>query len=230
MIGGCIVTLWVSGVGLRRFNDMVGDNDNDNDVGVRLMRPADASSVARLHEQEIDFGFISTLGRRFLTTLYAAMLESGEVVIFVAQVEGRVIGFCAVTPDVSKMYKAVMHKRWWKLGLVLLPRVFSLKVIKHCYETLRYPNREDTAELPEAELVSMAVDNEWTGRGVGKLVARHAIQSVDDLGVSCLRVAVLESTVGANRFYQTIGFEFHSEIMNHGRALNIYTLDPRKRT
>lgn len=200
----------------------------NSDMNIRPMQPTDAPSVARLHEQEIDFGFISTLGRRFLTSLYATMLESGQSVIFVAEAEGRVIGFCAVTPDVGKMYKAMLHKKWWKFCLLLLPRAFSLKVIKHCYETLRYPNHKDTLDLPEAELLSMAVDKAWAGRGIGKLVTRQAIGGIAELGVSCLRVAVLESTVAANRFYPKIGFEFHSQIMNHGRALNVYTLDLKK--
>lgn len=187
-------------------------------------------SVARLHEQEIDFGFISTLGKRFLTSLYAAMLESGQAVIYVAEADGQVIGFCAVTRDVGKMYKAILHKKWWKFCLLLLPRAFSLKVITHCYETLRYPGREDTLDLPEAELLSIAVDKAWANRGIGKLLTRQAIGDIAELGVSCLRVAVLESTLAANRFYPKIGFVFHSQIMNHGRALNIYTLDLEKWT
>jgi len=203
---------------------------DNSDIDIRPMQPADAPRVARLHEQEIDFGFISTLGRRFLTSLYAAMLESGWVVIFVAEGRGRVIGFCAVTRDIGKLYKTMLQKKWWKFCLLLLPRAFSLKVIKHCYETLRYPNREEAPGLPEAELLSIAVDREWAGRGIGKLVASEAIGQIARLGVSRLRVAVLEATVAANRFYPSMGFEFHSQIMNHGRRLNIYTLDMKKHT
>ncbi|MCD4823077.1 MAG: GNAT family N-acetyltransferase [Phycisphaerae bacterium] len=195
------------------------------DIHIREMQPSDASSIAGLHETEIDFGFISTLGVRFLTHLYSAMLQSDETVIFTAEAKGLVVGFCAISKNVGKMYKTIIRKKWWVFCILLLPKLFSIKVIAHCYETLRYPDREDTLDLPEAELISIAVSKKWAGQGIGKLLTNQAISRLRDWGVPRVRVAVLDSTITANKFYPKVGFKFHSQITNHGRLLNIYILD-----
>jgi len=54
-----------------------------------------------------------------------------------------------------------------------------------------------------ADVCSMAVDPEWQGRGIGKLLLAEDCKRADQAGQD----VYLESTVAGKRLYQSAGFE-----------------------
>lgn len=191
---------------------------------VRRMKSQDAPDVALLHSGQIDFGFISTLGGRFLRLLYSAMLRSGLACIQVAEADGRVVGFVAGTPAVKRLFSRVLRKHWWRFGLILLPKALSPRVVRYCWETLRYPTRHEIEGLPEAELLSIAVAPSYAGQGIGKQLVERLLTDLRACGADAVRVAVL-ATTDANKFYQRVGFTLRGQVPSHGRALNVYVAE-----
>lgn len=192
------------------------------DLKVRLMTEADADAVARLHRTRINLGFLSTLGHSFLKNLYLGMLRYGEAIIYVAESAGEVIGFAAATPSVAGLYKRVIRAQRWKFTLILIPRLFSPKVIKNCYETFRYSSREDEQDLPQAEFLSIAVAEEYAGQGLGKVLIQRVLADLWAQGVPAVRVMVLAALNAANAFYPKLGFRLVRTVEIHGRPTHIY--------
>ena len=188
------------------------------------MTEADADAVARLHRTRINLGFLSTLGHSFLKNLYLGMLRYGEAIIYVAESADEVIGFAAVTPSVAGLYKRVIRAQRWKFALILIPRLFSPKVIKNCYETFRYSSREDEQDLPQAELLSIAVAEDCAGRGLGKVLIQRVLADLWAQGVPAVRVMVLAALQAANAFYPKVGFRFVRTVEIHARPTHIYTI------
>ncbi len=199
------------------MNDAAGSKT----TRIREMLPADAAAVARLHRDRIDIGFISSLGLTFLTVLYRGIVASGFASCVVAEDHGEVVGFVVVARDVSGLYRAVLKSNRWRLIVALLPSLVSLRVWRRCWETLRYPSRGEHADLPPAELLSIAVSQTCAGGGIGKQLVQRALDEVWRQGVGDVRVAV-GASLPANRFYQATGWVPAGTMDNHGRLLNIY--------
>lgn len=196
-------------------------------ITYRSARIEDAPDIAHLHRDEIDFGFLSTLRPGFLTVLYRAILRSNCASCIVAECQGRLIGFVAVTTDMEKMYKVVFHRSRMRLFLHLLPSLVSVRVIRYCWQTFRYPNRKPPMDLPAAELLSIAVSHCFIGQGIGKRLVNSALDRLWEIQVPAVRVAVL-ATVPANRFYQALGWVLAGTMEHHGRRLNLYVQERPK--
>jgi predicted N-acetyltransferase YhbS len=67
------------------------------------------------------------------------------------------------------------------------------------------------ADVPEAlEIKSMAVADDWQGRGIGRQLVEAAASAAETAGVSTLLVSTATADVGNLRFYQRLGFRFHA--------------------
>jgi ribosomal protein S18 acetylase RimI-like enzyme len=195
------------------------------DVTFRAMTEADAEAVARLHKEEISLGFLSSLGRRFLRVLYLGLLRSGEAVVYVAEADGRVVGFAAVTERVGGLYRKVLRSHWWRLIPILLPRLVSPAVVRHCWETLRYPSRDHAEDLPEAELLAIAVSRDAARAGIGRELLDRVLAELWARGVPAVKVLVNQILDRANAFYQTMGLRRARTIEIHGQVSNIYVAE-----
>ncbi|MHC4562004.1 MAG: GNAT family N-acetyltransferase [Planctomycetota bacterium] len=197
------------------------------DIIIRPMTESDTSTVGRLHRDEISRGFMSQLGSRFLKHLYLGILHSGLAQAYVAEDEGRVIGFAVATSDVNEMYRRVLADRRWRFVACILPRVFSPSVVRYCWENLRYPSREEVDGLPNAELLAIAVDDRCTGKGIGRRLMDKTMSQLWAQGVTSCRVMVLAALERANAFYPRVGYDHVTTIDIHGRATNVYVARPQ---
>jgi hypothetical protein len=83
-------------------------------------RQADYQRVAQLHAANIDQGFLSTLGPRFLRLLYQAIDECPGACLLLAREGGQVVGFVAGTLNMGPVYRRLL-RHWLALGLSLAP-------------------------------------------------------------------------------------------------------------
>ncbi|ETN38034.1 uncharacterized protein HMPREF1541_07657 [Cyphellophora europaea CBS 101466] len=111
--------------------------------------------------------------------------------------------------------------RWWDPRQVLKPLVSQLIRLANLFWTNRAadPEREGIVErsygyidhvwdpvksrCPSLYLESMAVDPQWQGRGIGKLLVQRGISMAEKEGIS----ASVISADGKEGFYQKCGFE-----------------------
>ena len=62
--------------------------------------------------------------------------------------------------------------------------------------------------LDEAHITNVAVDKEWRGQGVGRLLTANLMQYASNLGVVYATLEVRRGNETAKRLYQSLGFEY----------------------
>ena len=181
-----------------------------------------ARSVAALHIHGINTGFISSLGIDFVTALYEAIARSASSFGFAVEDNDKVLGFVAFTTNLSSLYKSIIAKKGWRFVLLLAGRMFSLKTVKRIFETLFYPSRVKKMDLPDAELLSIAVDPEKYHNGLATELVRKSLEYCKKIGLDKVKVLVAAANEPANRLYLKCGFKLVGQIDNHGVTSNIY--------
>jgi len=193
-------------------------------VIVRTAQPREASRVAALHADRISEGFLATLGPTFLRLLYRRALRSPEAFVLVATGcdppgHGRpedepVAGFVAGAHDLKRFYRSFLVRDGLVAGAAATPRL--LRSFGRVVETLRYPASTD--ELPNAEILAVAVDGRCTGRGIGHRLVDAATNEFDARGAPAVKVVAGSRNQPALRLYESCGFVRRSTIAVHGDA------------
>lgn len=193
---------------------------------IRPMTPPDARPVARLHRDGIVTGFLSSLGETFLRQLYAALpgCPAGFGYVCV-NADNAVQGFIACAADTGQVYKQAILRRGVGMGFRLLPHLARHpSVIRRVWETLRYPS-EAGADLPPAEILSIAVSKEARGQGIGRRLVRSAIHEFHRRGIKHIKVAAGAAKDAPNAFYPKCGFRLARRGLHHGQGVNVYVRD-----
>lgn len=169
--------------------------------------PATLSAVARIHREELAQGFLSSLGDRALTMLFAhaATAPSGVLLVARDRDTGRIAGFLLGTTDTGSFYKEFLRRRALRAAIVLLPRLLSVKRIVKVLETLFYPARRNVRELPGAELLDIAVDSSFQGQGLGRRFFAEFVRVMASRGIRRFRITTGKSLTGAQAFYEKLG-------------------------
>ncbi len=182
---------------------------------VRPARAADAPRLAELHETRMAEGFLSELGPRFLRILYRRIVASPDAFAFVVEEPlgdtATVVGFAAGALDVGDLYKRFVLRDGVIAGIAAAPRL--LGSWRRVLETLRYPG--STGDLPDAEILSVAVDPRATGRGVGTHVVEAATSEFRRRGVVAAKVVTGADNVAALALYSRCGFVRREQIAVH---------------
>ena len=192
-------------------------------------RDRDFAAIAKLHQDSIEEGFLSTLGVSFLSVLYKGISEAPQSGVIVAIEGGCVLGFISYTSDISKCYRWVISHRFLSLTLRLVPNIFNLAVYKKCFETLLYPfkhkaesSNDGKAQKARAELLSVAVSDLARGKGIGKMLVTAIDEKFRELGVSEYSVVTHGIDERSNQFYVKCGFQLVRSFQNHGKPMNEY--------
>ena len=182
---------------------------------VRLARAADAPRLAELHATRMTEGFLSALGPRFLRILYRRVVASPDAFAYVAEESfdgtATVVGFAAGALDVSDLYRQFVLRDGVIAGVAAAPRL--VRSWRQVIETLRYPASTD--DLPDAEILSVAVDPRAAGRGVGTRLVGAATGELTQRGVTAAKVVTGADNVAALRLYERCGFERRARVAVH---------------
>jgi ribosomal protein S18 acetylase RimI-like enzyme len=184
-----------------------------------------AKQVADLHAEGIATGFLSSLGRGFLTQLYTAIPRCPSGFGFVALDEHEnVQGFIACAESTGALYKQALRRRAVQMAFPILRFLVRPSVIKRLFNTLRYPS-EVGDQVPPAELLSIVVTPALRGQGAGKALVAAATEEFRKRRIDRYKVAVWDQNERANAFYKSCGFEFALTREHHGLGMNVYVMD-----
>jgi ribosomal protein S18 acetylase RimI-like enzyme len=199
--------------------------------------------VAHLHSDGITEGFLSTLGISFLTVLYSGISQAQNSGVFIAvEVEGevdgdlvsplKVLGFIAYSQDVKTCYKQVLLSKIFPLSIAMIVNIFKLTIYKKVFETLLYPfqHKNNNGKAQEVkkidklhpELLSMAVNKDARGKGVGKLLVDAVDLAMKEMNIEGYYVVTHGIDERSNGFYQKCGFTKIREFENHEKPMNEY--------
>lgn len=162
--------------------------------------------VARLHMQNIDQGFLASLGEGFLALLYEAIDANNQTVLVLAQENQRVVGFVAgAKTGMGPIYRQLLSQ-WWRLGWALAPAMLSPRKLWRIAEILMLTRKAPAIEgLPHAELLSIAVDPLHRGKGHAALLYIRLTDHFREQGSDGFRIVVGDPLEAAHRFYKRMG-------------------------
>jgi GNAT superfamily N-acetyltransferase len=162
--------------------------------------------VAELHASGIDQGFLSSLGVRFLALLYRAIDESDSNVLLVARDGDRVVGFVAGGNGLRTVYGRML-RRAPALLIALLPSLLWPPRLFRVIETALYGARggDDGTDLPRGELLSIAVDPAYRGKGYAEGLYVRLADWFAARNEPAFKIVVGEPLVAAHRFYRRMG-------------------------
>ena len=181
-------------------------------VELRPGRLDDASAAASLHARRIHEGFLVQLGSHFLRRLYRRIARSHQTVFVVADDDGRVVGFLAAATSTRGLYGEFLRRDAIPAGLAALPTI--LRQPRRVWETLRY-GTADADNLPSAEILSLAVDEDASHQGIGRSLVTAGLQELAARGVEGVQVVTAASNEPAIRAYGAAGFRRHATVEVH---------------
>ena len=171
---------------------------------IRAGTRGDTQGVAVLHAGQISEGFLSLLGVRFLQLLYRRILLHPASFLLVADDHGDSVGFIAGSTDVAGLYRSFL----WRDGAAALIRAAGplARGWRRVLETLRHGRPDGDGTPPGAELLSVAVDRSWQGRGTGGLLVASLLEEMAARGRGVVTVVVGAENDGAVALYVRCGF------------------------
>lgn len=178
--------------------------------------------VAELHMVNIDRGFLSTLGVPFLSLMYQAIDEGDDSVLLVAREGDKVVGFVSGAAGMGPIYRRMLG-RWPQLVLALMPAM-SPKRLWRVLEILRYTGRGNTTgPLPQTELLSIAVDAGFRGKGHAEDLYQRLCLHFRSHDIPAFKIVVGAALESAHRFYVRMGAEpFAQTEVHKGEASTVY--------
>jgi glycosyltransferase involved in cell wall biosynthesis/ribosomal protein S18 acetylase RimI-like enzyme len=198
-----------------------GRHQADGQARVRRARSRDARALARIHREALPEGFLSSLGERFLRRMYLALARDPDAVALVAEDGNGVVGFATGVRSVRGFYRRFYLRHGFQAAVAAAPNLLHGGMIRRITETAAYP--ADSRDLPDSELLSIAVADGWRSHGVGRALARGILDGLADRGAREIKVVVGAENEGGNRFYAGIGFEHRARISVHaGTPSNVW--------
>ena len=201
-------------------------------------------AVARLHVENLNQGFLATLGPAFLKEMYRAIDHSvGSVLIVERDENGEVIGFVSGAKGMARIYRRML-RRIHVIPFLLAKQVMNPKKLRRIFEVMRYsssgPQQEEPsqeqmeralAELPEPELLTIAVAPQARGKGVSERLYRSLEAHFRSRGEPAFRIIVGDALAPAHNFYKKMGaVPVHQTEVHKGEGSVIYVHQVRTPT
>lgn len=173
-------------------------------ITVRSGTAADAGVASALHAGQISEGFLSFLGPSFLRRLYRRITLTPHSFLLIAESEGVPVGFIAGSTDVPGLYKSFV----WHDGVAAAAGA-AVRLIagwRKALETLRHGSGGGEGAARGGELLAVAVDPAWQGRGAGRMLVASFLDEMEIRGYEAASVVVGTDNGGAVALYQGAGF------------------------
>lgn len=195
-------------------------------INIRPMTVNDCDVVADIHIRAFQGFFLTFLGHEFLKTLYYSIVLDHSGLAIVAEKNNKIVGFVAGTTNQSELYSRLLKKHFLKFfksafkGFLKKPNI--LPRLLRAFSAPRI-------ELPTtncATLMSIGVDPDYQGQGIGKILARFFITEACSKGSESVTLTTdaINNDV-TNHFYESLGFKRYREyITQEGRKMNEYLI------
>lgn len=168
----------------------------------------DIPDIVAIHIKAFPDFFLTTLGESFLKLFYRSVLKSSDGILLIGKTDGETIGFCAGT-----LLSAGFNTRLIKNNLMGyvgqgIKLLFTHPIrIWHLFKNMTKENASVGDKGEYAELLSIGVDPEKQGGGVGKEILVALEEEVSRRGGVKLSLTTdyndNEKTIG---FYHSLGY------------------------
>jgi ribosomal protein S18 acetylase RimI-like enzyme len=191
-------------------------------IEFKSLQPIHAEQVAKLHIENISTAFLSSLGIDFLTCLYRSIAQSQWGFGVVAENNGKVVAFIAFATNLNRLYRSVIFRKGLVFILLLASRMVSLRRVKKAVETLLYPVKTATKNLPSAEMLSIVVAPEERRKGLATQLIEKGLKDCKKKGIDKVKMLIATDNIPGNNLYLKSGFERFRRILSHGIPSYVY--------
>jgi len=147
--------------------------------------------------------------------LYRAIDRDPHSVLIIQRENTEVVGFITGGTGMKSILRELL-KDWMQLSPVLLPLVFRLSVLRKIFDLIWLASRSKSiVNVPSAELLSIAVDPDSRGGGVGIQLYRSLEAYFRAQGHKAFCIVVGDALEQAHQFYLKAGAEKIGEIVVH---------------
>jgi len=184
--------------------------------------------AARIQIEELNEGFLSSFGEKALTVIFSHIAQStwGVLVIAVDSELRNVVGYVFGTLNTGSLYKEFLLKKTPAAIFYFLPKMLSVRRIIKAFETLIYPSKSPAPDLPDAELLDLAVKSQYHGTCVAQRLFEAFIAEFSNRGIDSFKIPTSASLPQAHRFYEKVGAKKVASVEVHeGEITYIYQYD-----
>jgi glycosyltransferase involved in cell wall biosynthesis/ribosomal protein S18 acetylase RimI-like enzyme len=176
-------------------------------IVVRRFTASDVQGVVAIHTRAFPGYFLTQLGNRFLTLFYDGAATWKDSNNFVAEVDGRVVGFVIGVHDHRAFHRYLRRKYALRAALsVAGPALTRPQVLARMTKAF-FSSGPQLPGLTGSLLMSIAVDPIFGGRGIGSSLLHAFNQSMAASGASSYRLTTdRDNNDAVNRFYLSAGF------------------------
>ncbi len=177
----------------------------------------DISQLVDIHRRQIQQGFLGSLGDKALELIFtlAAESEFGVLVIAKDKSNGRVAGFFGGTTHIGAFYRDFLRRKSLLAAMHLAPRLLSPTRLWKAFETLIYPVKRQVTEMPKAQLLIIAVNEQYLGEGLAQSLFHELVDAFASKSVAEFKIVAGEDLIRAQRFYEKLGAEQVARIEVH---------------
>lgn len=191
---------------------------------IRPMQARDADAVAALHQAAMGKSLWARLGPTFLATIYRALVDSPHFLGFVYEEQGRVRGFIAGSTDTPRMFREILAKRAFRLGLVtsvgLLRNPSALPLL---LRTATYFERSGE-DIP-GESLFCSFEPDLRGKRVSGHINKVLFDELLARGHHRVKITSEADNEGSARQLGSWGFTVDKRFHFYGKEMLRYVLD-----
>lgn len=182
---------------------------------IRKAREYDLPRIAEIYRRAFPYSIEYIFGKppkdQAFIDVFRLLLDTYPDYFLVDEEEGKVTGYVVAPPDVSILVRRAIFRgyvfRWawrWLIGRY----GFGLRpvwvLLSDKWAILR--SKGAAEESSDARILSIAVDPDYQGRGLGKKLTAAALDILRDSGVHKIMLEVREWNEAAYHIYKKFGF------------------------
>lgn len=196
-----------------------------NGVTIRPMTDAETEDAVAIHMAAFPAFFLTFLGPRFLRQLYRGIVGDPAGMAWVAEQDGRRLGFVAGTDSPSRFYRRLIRRRLIRFALAAaIPFLRRPSILPRLLRAFTKPAEASASGARRAELMSLAVWPWAQQRGAGALLVQCFIDEARRRGAEVVYLTTdAAGNDAVNRFYERLGFSVVRRFTTaEGRVMNEY--------
>lgn len=187
----------------------------------RKINTTDATMIAKLQKHNVSSGFLSSLDDKNLAAIYSSIINQKKNFGILATDHKIPVGFILLTENCGSLYQDFIKNNFWLGVKIFSTKIFSPVTIRKIIDHFFYPRKRKS--LPEAELLSIAVEKACRRQGVAKKLAIMGIKELRSRKIKEFITIVGTRLTASNNFMQSIGGKKIAEIEVHrGGKSNVY--------
>ena len=185
------------------------------DKKLQKLNSSDYRAVASLHCNQIDQGFLASLGVPFLTLLYEAIDKDSQSVLLVERVDHSIVGFVTGTCGLGRIYKQLLLKPLQLIYALKSCLLSPSKIYKIIEILLISKDSNISPDFSEQELLSIVVSPAYQGRGHAENLFNALCSHFRNEGARRFNIVVGSNLDRAHAFYMKMGSIPVREIQVH---------------